>query len=176
MPLVPNFTAVQLAGLPSQILFTDTSTGSDVAVVDRVVYLETDDSIFLVPKGTSTDFIEWAIANPTISVDCLDKDYALTLTVNWLDINGNVLYSKTILQGETLYNETFDYYLTQMMTANKNLIDDNNFFPNKSLLRTYIDSGNQSIQVAADQTNAQICYDEATKLRLGSQYYYNANA
>src|SRR6185503_1278888 len=176
MSLIPNFTAVQVAGLPSQILFTDTSTDSDAAIVSREVFLETDSGSFLVPQGTTSDFVLWALANATITIDALDKDYALALTVNWLDEEGNVLYTKTILSGETLYKETFDYYLTQMMTANKNLIDDNDFFPNKSLLRTYIDSGNQSIELASDQTNAQLCYDEATKLRLSSQYYYNANA
>lgn len=173
---VPDFTAVQVAGLPSQILFTDTSTGTDGAIVSRTIEMETDDGSFLVPQGTTTDYIVWALANTTKTVDALDKDYALILTVKWLDINGDTRYEKSILRGETLFNETFDYYLTQMMTANKSLIDDNNFFPNKSLLRTYIDSGDQAILLASDQTNAQICYDEATKLRLGSQYYYNANA
>ncbi len=171
-----DFTAVQLAGLPSQILFTDTSTNVDGSVVDRIIELLTDQSVFLVPEGTTTDYVEWALADPTKTVDALDKDYALYLTVNWIDIDGNIVGTKTILSGETLFNETFDYYLTQMMTANKSLIDDNNFFANKSLLRNYIDSGNQAIAVGSDQTNAQICYDEATKLRLSSQYYYNANA
>jgi len=174
--LVPNFTAVQTAGLPSKILFTDTSTGSDGAIVSRRIYIAKDDGTFLVPSGTSTSYIVWPYANSSITVDCLDKDYALLLTGEWLDVNNAVLYSKVILQGVTLYNETFDYSLTQMMAANPLLINDNDFWENKSTLRTYIDAGNQAITVASDQTNAQICYDEATDLRLSSQYYFNANA
>lgn len=171
-----NFTAQQVIGFPSQIVLNDTSTGSDSNVTSRVVYLQTKDNTFLVPSGTTTSYIVWAIANASITIDALNKDYSLVITVNWLDINGATLYTKPLLFGFTLYNETFDYYLTQMLAANNYLITDNNFWPNKSTLRTYIDGGNQAILLASDQGNAQICYDEATKLRVGSQYNFNANA
>ena len=39
MPLVPNFTASQYSGTPSVITLTDTSTGSDVTITSRRVYL-----------------------------------------------------------------------------------------------------------------------------------------
>jgi hypothetical protein len=75
-----------------------------------------------------------------------------------------------------LYNETFDYQLTQVLTGNPLVINDNNFFPNKSDLRVNIDGGNQAIFFATDLFSAQQCYDRATNLRLGSQYYFNANS
>jgi hypothetical protein len=174
--MVPNFTAVQVVGFPSQILFTDTSTSPDGAVTSRRIYMAKMDGSFLVPTNNITSYIAWAIANATITVDALDKDYSLLLTIQWLDVNNVVLYTKIVLAGFTLYNETFDYYLTQMMAANPNLINDNDFWNNKSTLRTDIDAGNQAISLASDQTNAQLCYDLATILRTGSQYYYNANA
>lgn len=176
MAFAPSFTAVQILGQPSQILFTDTSTGSDVNIVSRAIFLKKKDGTFIVPVGTSTQYILWNLSLPSIVVDCLNKDYALQITVEWTDVNGSVLYSANLLQGETLYNETFDYYLSQMMVANPLLINDNNFFQNKSALRTYMDSGNNALINASDIETAQICYDEATNLRLGSQYFYNANS
>lgn len=174
--MVENFTAAQVVGFPSQILFTDTSTSPDGAVTSRKIYMAKMDGSYLVPVNNPTSYIAWDIANASITVDALDKDYSLLLRVDWLDVTNVVLYTKTVLAGFTLYNETFDYYLTQMMAANPNLINDNNFFSNKSTLRTDIDAGNQAISLASDQTNAQLCYDLATGLRLNSKYSFNANA
>lgn len=176
MAFVENFSASQVVGFPSQIVIEDSSTGSDINIVSRVVYLSKADGTFLVPTGTLTDYIAWAILDASITVDVLDKDYSLVLRVDWLDINNAILYTKTLLFGFTLFNETFDYYTTQMLAANQLLITDNNFWDNKSKVRTDIDAGNQAIALASDQGNAQLCYDQATKLRLGSQYYFNANA
>ena len=80
------------------------------------------------------------------------------------------------MYGFTEYNEMFDYGLTQMLTANPLLINDNDYFPHKSDLRTSIDSGNQAIIYAQDLFAAQQCYDRATNLRLSSQYYFNINS
>lgn len=171
-----NFTAQQVVGFPSQIVLNDTSTSPDGAVTSRRVYLITKDGTYLVPTGTNTDYIVWAIADASITIDALDKDYSLVILVQWLSVTDVVLYDKSLLFGFTLYNETFDYYTTQMLAANNALINDNDFWTNKSKMRTDIDAGNQAISLASDQGNAQLCYDAATKLRLGSQYYFNANA
>ncbi|MDE1767227.1 MAG: hypothetical protein KGI27_13295, partial [Thaumarchaeota archaeon] len=145
MAFSQNFSVSQVTGYPSQIVLTDTSTGSDGSIASRRVYLAKADGTFLVPAGTSTQYITWAYANASITIDALDKDYALLITVQWLDAGGAILYALNSLNGETLYNETFDYLLTQMMASNPYLVNDNDFFPNKSLLRTFIDAGNQAI-------------------------------
>jgi len=171
----PAFTAAQAVGFPSQIVFTDTSTGTDGTIVSRRIYLKKADGTFLVPTGTSTEYIAWALADTSTTVDALDKDYSLLVTVQWLDAGGAILYDKVVLYGFTLYNETFDYSTTQMLTGNAALFNDNNFWQNKSDLRTYIDGGNNAISLATDQYGAQQCYDAATALRVGSQYYFNEN-
>mgnify|MGYP000396776706 CR=1 FL=1 len=48
MALSVNFTAQQTPGLPGTILFTDTSTGTDVAVTQRRVYIQTAAGNYLV--------------------------------------------------------------------------------------------------------------------------------
>lgn len=177
MPFSPLFTASQVLGAPSNIVLTDVSTGSDAAIASRVVYLRETNGDYLVPSGTATTYIVWPYADSTITMNVLSKDMALIITVNWLDVNGAVLYTATSTAlGFTLYNETFDYYTTQMLSANPLLINDTNFWGNKKTIRTYIDAGDNALRYANDQYAGQFCFDEATKLRLSSQYYFNANS
>lgn len=174
MPLTPSFTAVSVSGYPSKILLTDTSTGTDVAVVAKRVYIATYTGSFLVPSGTTTEYSLWS-SGTTITLDVLSKDYAVLITVQWVDINGVVKYDSSATYGFTLYNETCDYGLTTVMSSNPLLINDNNFFKNKSELREAIDSGNQALVIASDRYNAQQAYDRGTAIRLASQYFFNEN-
>lgn len=166
MPLTPNFSVSQTIGQPGIVVLQDTSTGSDVAITQRRVYLEKWDGTFLVPTGTSTDYVQWSYAQASISIDALDKDYALAITVQWLDVSNTVLYEKTTNSGLTLYNETNDYARTQKMAGNPLLINDDGYWERKEILRTNIDSGNQAISFAADMFAAQQCYDRATNIRI----------
>lgn len=176
MALTPNFTVTQTPGSPSVVSIADTSTGSDGSVTQRRVYLAEYDGSFLVPTGTGTEYIPWAYATSSIDIDALDKDYAITITVQWLDVSNNILYAKSSLYGLTGYGEDFDYSMTQMLSVNPNNVNDSNFFVNKLLLRNYLDSGDNAISRASDQYSAQLCYDKATDLRLGSPYFFNSNA
>jgi len=166
MAIVANFTISQVIGEPSEVILQDTSTGSDSNITQRRVYLNTASNTKLVPEGTSTEYIPWTYASSSITIDALDKDYALSITVQWLDGSDTVLYDKTIICGLTLYNETFDYQMTQMLSGNPLLINDDGFFEKKSELRTNIDSGNQALTFASDVFGAQQCYDLATNIRL----------
>lgn len=166
MPIVPNFTISQTSGNESIVVLVDTSTGSDGSITQRRVYLRKIDGSFLVPEGTSTEYIQWSYASSNISIDALDKDYALSIVVQWLNVSNVVLYDKTINAGLTMYNETWDYGRTQMLSGNPLLINDDGFFERKSLMRTFIDDGNQAITFAADMFAAQQCYDLGTNLRI----------
>lgn len=178
MPLSPNFSASQSYSSPSVINLLDTSTGSDVTIVSRRVSLLTASGTYLVPTGnSSTQYITWLLANTSISIDALGtKDWALSVKVDWLDVSSAVVETKTIVLGFTVFNENFDFTLSQMLSGNSPLMNDNGFFEKKSLLRTYIDSGNQAVAIASDYLTAQICYDEATKIRDKSQYLFNINS
>tara|TARA_R110000868_G_C10832771_1_gene759500 strand:- start:681 stop:1238 length:558 start_codon:yes stop_codon:yes gene_type:complete len=185
MPLTPNFSTSQILGVPNSIVITDTSTGSDAAIVSRRIYMQTATGEYLVETGTTTDYEEWAITTNgtliplTIMLDVLSKDYALNITVEWIDATTPtpiVIAFKSYVLGFTLYNETFDYQLTQVLSGNPLVINDNNFFRNKSELRTNIDGGNQAVFFATDLYAGQQCYDRATNLRLNSPYFFNANS
>ena len=165
MPLTPNFSTSQQAGLPSNVIITDTSTGSDVAIVERRVFLVNYAGEYVVADGTTTNYTVWPLAQSSISIDCLTEDTALSVTVNWVDAGGVTLYTKTSLAGFTLFNLTFYYSLTQGQAAISNpsyILQDNTYFQNKSKLKTLIESGNNAITLGYDITSAQVCYDLAT--------------
>lgn len=181
MPLTPNFSTEQSYSFPSEITFNDTSTGSNISIVGRLIEILTANGTYLVPDGNSSDqFITWALADSSITVDVLGgtsgKDYAASVTVYWVDVNGDTVNSKTYVLGFTIYNENFDFTLSQMLSVNSPLMNDNSFFQKKGLLRTYIDSGNQAISLASDYLTAQLCYDAATALRRNSNYLFNINS
>ncbi len=173
MPITPSFSVSQQIGAADTLIVTDTSTGSDVDITSRVVYLQKWNNTFHVPDGTTTDYVVWDYADVSIDIGDLDKDYSFKVTVNWLDVNGDVLESAEAFVGLTAYNEDFDYGLTTVLASNPLLVNDNSFRENKMNLRVFIDSGNNAITRSSDIVSAQICYDEATKIRLGSVYYFN---
>ncbi len=173
MAFAESFTTSQLIGHPSAIVFVDTSTGSDIDITERHIYLGKALGGFLVPSGTSTDYIIWPLADTTFQLDdILDKDRSLSVSVQWVSVSA-VLYTSTQLTGFTDYSEQFDYDLSTMLAANPLLVNDNSFWENKSKLRLLINSGNNAIVYSSDIVSAQLCYDEATKLRLSSPYYFN---
>lgn len=178
MALTVSFTAESVSGSPSDILFTDTSTGTDAAVTSRRIYMSDKDGNFIVEDGTSTEYEVWAIPLATnITLDLLSSDMAVRITVQWLNVSNVVLYDYTIdAIGFTEYNEDFDYELTQRMSANPLLINDNNFWSNKNKFRGLIDAGNNAILNASDISNAQLCYDAATEIQDNAQYLFNSNA
>jgi hypothetical protein len=176
MAFAQDFTTSQTVGLPSYISITDTSTGTPSATIaSRRVYFITANATYLVQEGTITDYETWAYSEMSKSFNVLDKDYALNIKVQWLNASNVVLYEKISLIGYTLYNESFDYQMTQRLTGNPLLINDDSFFEYKSELRVSIDSGDQAISLASNIYNAQQAYDRATKLRVNSQYYFNTN-
>jgi hypothetical protein len=172
MPLVPNFTASQYSGTPSVITLTDTSTGSDVTITSRRVYLLQANGTFLVPAGTVTDYILWDLVDPSISIDVLSQDSALSITVQWMNAGNTVVTSKTISFAFTAYNETFYYGLTESQVANANLTASTNWYQTKLILRVEIDSADQAITFASDIYSAQAALNRATFISTNQAYFF----
>jgi hypothetical protein len=173
MSFIPSFSTNQTLGVPTNINLTDTSTGTDSSIAKRRVIFTTSTGTNLVPTGNSSAvYIDWDIANPSISINVLKVDMALTVLVEWLDVSNNVLYSVSTLEGYTMYNETFYYGLTQNQVSTPDIVNDTNYYNNKSILRTEIDSGNQAILYGNDITSAQNCYSRATYLVQNQNLFF----
>lgn len=172
MAISANFTASQTIGSPSIINLEDTSTGSDASISARRIYLRKYDGNYLVPSGTSTSYIEWPYADSTTEVDVLDKDYALEITIAWVNSVGANLYTKTTLYVFTLYSEEFYYGLTQDQAGAINIVQDANYYRNKMILRVEIDSANQAVSLGSDQAAAQWCLERAKQMIDNENFYF----
>lgn len=178
MSYTQDFSTTQTVGYPSQINLTDSGSGSDAAIVSRRIYLVDAEGNYVVPTGTTTDYVNFPIvllATDEITIDCLTVDSALDITVQWLNVSNVVLYSKTHLKGFTLYNETLYYSLTQTQASQAqppNVMQDTNYYLNKITLRTNIDDGNQAITYGDDITTAQAAYDRATLMVTNESSYF----
>jgi hypothetical protein len=164
MPLTPNFTVSSNITTPSLMTLTDASTGSDGAITQRRVYLQEFDASYLVPSGTTTDYVEWAYASSTKNIDALDKDYALNVIVQWLDVSNVVLYTKTILVEFNSYARTYRLKLIKAQAANPKLVNGQNYFDVLSQLTVFIDGANEAVTLGGDITLAQLCNDNAKYL------------
>ena len=165
MAFVPNFTTSQAAGDLSVAILTDTSTGYS-GTTGRLVYLRKYNGSYLVPSGVTVTYTYWpysAGTGDTLSIDCLDQDYCLDITVVYYS-GSTVQTSKTILTLFTGYGDLCLRQLTQALAARKAQIDATNFWVNKNKLRVLLDDAAQAVSLLNDQTIAQFCLDEAQTL------------
>ncbi len=162
MPFVPDFIRVQLSNLTS-VVITDTSTGSDGSIASRRVYFETYNGGFVVPTGTTTDYVSFPLSSgASIQIDnLLYRDYGLNVRVDWLDVSNVAIYTKTIPSGFGGYAKYFLYQLTQYQISNKKLLYQRNFRESKLDCWQSVLSADNAITYAGDLTNAQACYDDA---------------
>ena len=172
MPLSPNFTASQNSGTPNLIFLTDTSTGSDGTITKRRIYLLQSNGTYLVPTGTVTNYIEWALVDVTTSLNVLIQDTALSITVQWLSAANVVVANKTTSFAFTAYNETFYYGLTESQVANANLTASTNWYQTKMILRVELDSAYQAISFASDIFSAQAALNRATFISTNQSYFF----
>ena len=172
MPLSPSFSVSQNSATPSVITLTDTSTGSDVSVTKRRIYLLQANGTYLVPSGVTTQYIDWSLADTTKSLDVLTEDTALQITVQWLDSSNVVLYTVTTAFGFSAYGETFYYNLTQLQQANPQIINATTFYTYKMILRVELDSAAQSISFAGDINSAQQCFNRSNNIIVNQTYFF----
>lgn len=173
MSFVPNFSVAQSL-TASNIIFTDTSTGADATISDRKIYLQKADGTYLAPSGTSTNYIDFPISSgSSLTVNVLDTDYALTVTMNWLNISGSVLYTKTYVFAFNQYTINFLYQLLQTLAGNPNIVNELNFWGN--LMRLYCDvfNADTAVTIGNDVYNAQLNLDDANYLRANQNNYFN---
>jgi len=167
MAFVQSFTIAPTTN-PAQLLFTDTSTGSDGAIAKRQILLYNSAGNLIVPA------IDWPLANPTITIAPLTADLAMNAVVNWNDSGGTPLYTKSQLYVATEYAEQFYYSLTQQQaaTSNLNILNDLPYYANKSKLRMLIDSAVQAISTGADIFSAQFCISLYQPMLNNPNFYF----
>lgn len=172
---VQSFSATQVLGLPSKIYLQDTSTGSDVAVTGRKVYITNAAGEYLVAgavPSVASAYTTWDIGSLTTNIDVLTTDMALFVRVDWVNVSGTVLYTNTTLYGFYQYTQTFLLTLTKNQVVNPQILNDANYWEDKSKLHTLLKDAENAVSVGGDIYSAQNSLDLATYLMSKSQFFY----
>ena len=162
---------------PTSFTLTDTSTGSDANLTDRKIYLNKSDGTTLVPPNNGNAWIDWPLsAGSSITLTgILNQDYSLNIQVVWVSsspLPSPSTYVQFQLKTFTANLELFDYTLTQQMAGNKLISSDNNFLPNKELLRLYIDNANGATSFN-DQYNAQLNLNAGYNMQVNQNTFFS---
>ncbi len=101
---------------------------------------------------------------------------ALYVTLTYNNVSGGVVATVTNLRGFTLYNRSFYYTLTQAQAMQNQpppmIMQDSNYYMNKGILITEIESGDNAIEYGSDITSAQAAYDRATYMVAKQNTYF----
>lgn len=166
--LTPSF-STGITADPSSIVITDTSTGTDVAVVGRKVNLyDVSNALF---GNSPYDFPNFP-GTTTLTINPLTKDKAFQIVITWVDVSGMVLYTAGLIVAFTGYGEQYYYQLTQNQSGKPDLLNDNGYFENKSKLRTLLDSATQAITIGNDVYSAQTSIDLYQIMLNNPQLYF----
>ncbi len=175
MAFIPAFSFEEFAGTPADVLGTDLSTDVPVSVTSRRIYFEQADGTFLVPSGTTTDYIVWPLAtNPITISDLLVQDTAVSARVDWLDINDAVVDTLTqaVLWQEFGYNFYYGLVLSQVPITIPSIQLSSNYWSNLSMLGDLLDSAANAITRNSDVYAASVCNDAVQNLISNQQYYF----
>lgn len=173
MPLSVNFSATQSLGNNALISLLDLSTGSDVTITNRNVYIITATGQYLVQSGTTTNYEVWPLPLATgITFNVLTQATAPNVRVDWLNAGGTVVYTKTILCDFDLQLYLGSYNLTRAALSNPSIVQDQNYYDNKIKLIVDIDDSENATTLGNDIYNAQAALDRGTYILENSQYFF----
>lgn len=164
-----NFSVTQGVDVTSFTL-TDTSTGSDVNLTGRTIYLYQSNGALL---GGST--INWPLSDGSTKAltGYLPKDYSLLILVTWESsspIPGSS-YSKSALYTFTGNSNAFAYSLLQQIAALQSITNDNGFEANLAIMNSEIQNAGRA-STYGDQGNAQAALDRIYNMIVNAPNYF----
>lgn len=172
MAFSPYFSVGQSVTAPSYVVFTDESTGTDAAIVSRRIYVTDSQGNPVVPSGTATDYISWPWATNPLSVLLLEEDTAVNVLVQWLDVNGDVLYDSDENYCLDEFNTQNFIYLIQNQGLTPGVVQDTNYFSNMSLYWVNIIGAQIMVEDADDIAGSQNCLNRATNMLNNQSMYF----
>lgn len=165
------FTVSPVAGSNSQFVITDTSTGSDSNLTGRTIYLYKIDGTLL---GGSA--ISWpTAAGSTKTINLLDRDYALSIVVQWASsspLPSPSSYSYTVVHAFNNYTQSFVYGLQEQISANPNFLRSPNYSDALASLYNEIDNSENAADYD-NQFSAQSALDRAYAIMQKQNLYFS---
>jgi len=172
MALSTAFSIAQSFLNPSLAIAEDLSTGTDAAVTQRRIFFQTTSGTYLVESGVSTDYNAWPLADNPKSFDVLPTDYAVSVTVQWLNVGNVVLYTLTQQYALQAWNKSFFYYLQQQQSLVPAIVQDSNYFNNMVQFYATIVGADNAVEIGDDIAAAQNCINRGTEFRTNESLYF----
>lgn len=170
MPLTVSFTISESIAYPGRLTFTDTSTGSDGAITNRIIYIQLPDGTYLVPEGTTTDYIVWDYADASITFDVLERSQAANVTVKWL-AGSTISYTDVVPYCFPFYDYVFAFNKIRPLTSMPNLIDNKNYYETSIKFITNLWNAEIAAEIGEDITASQNCLDRNYFIIQNPQLY-----
>lgn len=170
MPLTASFSIGQLPSNPSILVATDTSTGSDVLVVARRIYIQDANGNYLVPTGTTTQYTVWPIADLIIQLNVLSNDAACSVMVEWVDSGGTARYTVSNTFCFSLFSKQFAYSLIQGLVPLITL--NTNYSANLANLWAAIKGAINAVEDMSDIFTSQNCLNQAINFKKNQSLYF----
>lgn len=171
MAFSPAFTVSQSSTTPASLTVNDTSTGSDAAIFSRRVYVSQSDGTYLTGNGT-VNYTSWALVDSSITLNILTQDIGASITVEWLDVSGNVRYSSNSTFPLSEFNKQFLYYLVQQQGLTPSIVQDTNYSSNLSVFYVNIVAGINAVTYGNDISACQDCFTRSTCMRLNENNFF----
>lgn len=173
MPFSPSFTVGQSLSNPGAAVLTDDSSGSDVLITQRRVYFTDEAGNYVVPSGTSTDYVAWALATNPITINSLvEVDTSVLALVQWLNVSNVVLYESSNEFCLRAFNKQQFVYLIQQQALNPGVVQDANYYSNLCQYWINIVGANTMVEDAEDLSGSQNCLNRATQFLQNESLYF----
>lgn len=170
------YTAVQQYPETENVLFTDTSTGSDVNITDRRIYPRNSAGELVLPAGNTSGYIDWPLPLATpLTVDLLPRDLALNIQVLWISSSPLPAsdYDVTELSVFTKYTKTFIYNRSQDLAAQQSIGNDATWFEYYSRLQSDVDTAELAgTDDILDIQDAQTALDDSYNIMINENKYF----
>jgi hypothetical protein len=147
----------------------DISTGSDAGLSGRTITIYKAD-------GTIFGTYDWAIADDTINLAILDKDYAFNIVVHWTSSAPLVApstYDAEQIFAYTKYGWNEYAQLTRLQTSKPDVMTDQQYYLMKMALEVELTGAEIAIStIMEDRYAAQRCIDRYQYLITKKHLFY----
>jgi len=160
MALTVNFTSSESLSSNNLVTFTDTSTGTDLTITTRRIYIRLANGNWLTTAGESTTsaYESWDYSLATIQLDLLSKSTTANVTVEWY-AGASLVYTKTILMEWDLYDYVFLFGLLSAQTSFPAVNDNQGYWPNSFKMVTGIFQSESAVTNMDDLYSSQAALD-----------------
>lgn len=156
MAFSPAFTATESLANPNLITFVDTSTGEDLTLTNRRIYVRIANGNWLTASGESTTiaYTDWMFTDNSTVVPLLTQTTSPSIRVDWL-AGDTVLYSTTEEFCFNLYDYLFGLQVLQGNTSSPDQVQDSAYW--NSLIQFVVNIFNEesAIEFGGDIFSSQ---------------------